>query len=442
MKRILLLIPIILILLLNGCKAQKNSEISTSKIESGITPNSQNTIEINEKEIKDSLVNCKWLVTNVLDLNGNQSEITRLDLFGSIYKSLDGIKFYEDGRFTNNIGMSAQGEEDDFQGQYVIKQDKLTLVYDSNKTEEVTINQIDNRVTSLTIKTPFDYYDEDYIVVYTKFNLDEDYNEEKVHSEEKLLKENSGDKIVNNTSTIENSKKLKTNYLSEFFITEEDPSFETTKGSVHDNISWIKYGMDGKFYGFEDVYWAGCSVWCAIGEYTCNATASSTLAPQGKFSYEASNIINGNRKTTWIEGVDGYGIGEYVDITKKYSRHADVAQFEVEEEETTIAPSYENADINLITLCIVNGYAENMEKWLDNSRVKELKMYLNGKYITNIELEDTIRPQYIDINSLDLKVKSGEEFTLRFEIADIYRGDKYDDTAITGIELDIWTPNH
>ena len=79
---------------------------------------------------------------------------------------------------------------------------------------------------------------------------------------------------------------------------------------------------------------------------------------------------------------------------------------------------------------------------MDNSRVKELKMYFNGKYITNIELEDNIRSQYIDITSLGLKVKSGEEFTLKFEIADVYKGDKYDDTAITGIEVEFWTPNH
>ena len=29
-----------------------------------------------------------------------------------------------------------------------------------------------------------------------------------------------------------------------------------------------------------------------------------------------------------------------------------------------------------------------------------------------------------------------------FEIKEIYKGDKYDDTAITGIIMDFYTPNH
>lgn len=99
-------------------------------------------------------------------------------------------------------------------------------------------------------------------------------------------------------------------------------------------------------------------------------------------------------------------------------------------------------DIDLLTICIVNGYAETIKKWTDNSRVKSLKMYFNDKYIATIELEDSIKPQYIDIKPLELKVKSKEEFVLKFEIEDVYKGEKYDDTAITGIDLEFWTPNH
>lgn len=111
MKKILLVILIISVLFLTGCGTEKNSEISVSQIEIDKTISNQNVVELSEEKIKDSLLNCKWLVTNVLDLNGNQSKITRLNLLRSIYKSLDGIKLYEDGRFTNNIGISAHGEE-------------------------------------------------------------------------------------------------------------------------------------------------------------------------------------------------------------------------------------------------------------------------------------------------------------------------------------------
>lgn len=62
----------------------------------------------------------------------------------------------------------------------------------------------------------------------------------------------------------------------------------------------------------------------------------------------------------------------------------------------------------------------NNEKWINNSRVKELKMCYNGEYITNIELKDTIRSKYIDIESLGLKAKSDEEVKFKFEIVDVY----------------------
>jgi hypothetical protein len=93
-------------------------------------------------------------------------------------------------------------------------------------------------------------------------------------------------------------------------------------------------------------------------------------------------------------------------------------------------------------LCIVNGYADNEEKWISNSRVQELEMYFNDKYICKLKLIDTIKPQYIDISGLKLSAESGEEIRFRFVITDVYEGEKYTDTAITGIEMQFWTPNH
>ena len=134
--------------------------------------------------------------------------------------------------------------------------------------------------------------------------------------------------------------------------------------------------------------------------------------------------VNYERNNTWVEGVDGYGIGETIEITQKYEN--------LENEN----------DIDFLNLCIVNGYAENLEKWTNNSRVKELKFFFNDKYVANIELEDTINPQYINIEEFGLKTKFGEEAKFSFEIVDVYEGERYDDTAITGIVIDFWTRNH
>lgn len=181
---------------------------------------------------------------------------------------------------------------------------------------------------------------------------------------------------------------------------------------------------EGTHYGFTTDFWEGCSVWCAVQDYRISAKASSTLAPQGQFSYEASHIYNSDRSNAWIEGVEGYGIGEYIEITRSYQ----VAD--------------EGFGVDFEELCIVNGYAQTPEKWAANSRVEDLKFYFNGKYIDTLHLKDTIRPQYFDLTKYNLHAASAADSVFRFEIASVYPGEKYADTAITGIEMSFMTPNH
>lgn len=195
-----------------------------------------------------------------------------------------------------------------------------------------------------------------------------------------------------------------------FDVTDEEPFF------LHRD-----YGCN---YGYEMDFWQGCSVWCSVLDYTVSVTASSFLAPQGKYSYEPGNIIDPNRACAWVEGVPGYGTGEYVEITRNYT---------VGDEEY---------GVDYRGLCIVNGYARTLDTWKNNSRVEFLRMYVNGEYIGTLHLADTMEPQYFDLTSLSLHAASGEDTVFRFEIASVYPGEKYDDTVITGIETEFWTPNH
>ena len=187
---------------------------------------------------------------------------------------------------------------------------------------------------------------------------------------------------------------------------------------------YFVYRSTGKHYGYEDDYWEGCSVWCAVQDYSVSTEASSTLAPQGKFSYYAKNITNGDRNNAWIEGADGYGIYEYIDITRRYS------------------VTHEKYGVDYKNLCIVNGYAQTEAKWKANSRVKALGMYMNGEFITTLPLLDIMEPQYFDLTPYHLHADSGADTVFRFEICQVYPGDKYEDTAITGIEFQFMTPNH
>jgi hypothetical protein len=71
--------------------------------------------------------------------------------------------------------------------------------------------------------------------------------------------------------------------------------------------------------------------------------------------------------------------------------------------------------------------------WDENSRVKLLKMYVNDKPYVVFHLEDFIGSQEFDIDTL---IPGDEPLKLTFEIADVYPGSKYDETAISEINFD------
>jgi len=179
----------------------------------------------------------------------------------------------------------------------------------------------------------------------------------------------------------------------------------------------------GESFGFYEDFTGGCSVWEAVmeGGYREEWKATSTLAPYNGINYNAENLGSASRGAAWCEGAGGYGIGESVSVDKTI---------------TTVS----GADIDYTTLCIVNGYAKSRELWKDNSRVKTLKMYLNGEPYAYISLVDIIKPQYFAL--YDIKVKSGETTRFRFEIVEVYEGEKYEDTCLTGIRIPFLTPYH
>jgi hypothetical protein len=81
--------------------------------------------------------------------------------------------------------------------------------------------------------------------------------------------------------------------------------------------------------------------------------------------------------------------------------------------------------------------------WKENSRVKKLKMYIDNKPLAILNLYDTRKEQHFKFEPLGYsdredwdKLKSKSWWTIKFEILEVYGGDKYDDTAITEIYFD------
>ncbi|MBQ0156719.1 MAG: hypothetical protein KBT22_09130 [Bacteroidales bacterium] len=176
--------------------------------------------------------------------------------------------------------------------------------------------------------------------------------------------------------------------------------------------------LDETKESFWQVHGGGCSWYCGGGP--SSVEASSCLKSNGEINYEGKNAHDLNYKNAWVEGVKGYGIGEYL----KY-------KFDV------YAP-------RITEIIVVNGYVKSQSAFQNNSRVKRLKVYYNNKAVAILELKDIMGEQRFKIGTLGnyRNVETGEfdsnasDWELKFEILDVYKGDKYDDTAISEIYFD------
>ncbi|MEM6376949.1 MAG: hypothetical protein AAF705_01975, partial [Bacteroidota bacterium] len=145
-------------------------------------------------------------------------------------------------------------------------------------------------------------------------------------------------------------------------------------------------------------------------------SASSSLKSQGANTYGAQNAHDFSYKNAWVEGVAGYGIGEY--LTYKFAASAP----------------------RITDIIVINGYVKSERAYQNNSRVKKLKVYLNDKPYAILNLEDKVAKQGFKVEPIGNGERDDWDalekmpaWTLKFEILDVYKGLKYDDVAITEI---------
>lgn len=165
----------------------------------------------------------------------------------------------------------------------------------------------------------------------------------------------------------------------------------------------------------------GCSWYCGANYYT---DVSSSLSNQGANDYGVNSIFDDDVRSAWVEGVKGYGEREYIEFF--FPQGAPQA-----------------------TSCyIVNGYNKNEKTWQDNSRVKRLHIYENDELIAIANLVDTRDEQFFDLpytlprnkeEGIRIRLNEGVELKgtiIRFVIAEVYPGNKFDDTAISELYFD------
>ena len=143
-----------------------------------------------------------------------------------------------------------------------------------------------------------------------------------------------------------------------------------------------------------------------------DATASSTLAAQGKHNYDVVNIKNDPTRevqSPWAEGVEGDGIGESITLNVK-------------------------RPLPLYGILIQPGYYDYDDKgpWLKNNRIAALEVTLNDEhtFTESIPDEHFERPYLIRVRDYTKPVTK-----IKLAIKGVYRGTQFRDTCISLVEL-------
>ncbi|WP_299242212.1 hypothetical protein [uncultured Aquimarina sp.] len=177
------------------------------------------------------------------------------------------------------------------------------------------------------------------------------------------------------------------------------------------------------YHNFDEMstYWGigtdGCSWYC--GASIAMVSASSYLKTQGKTSYVPKNAHDFDYKNAWVEGVDGYGVGEFLEF------------------------SFPQENPRITQISIVNGYVKSEKAWRENSRVKKLKMYIDDVPYAILNLKDERATNHFEVAPIGNADRNNYEelaklpdWTMKFEILEVYRGEKYEDTVISEIYFD------
>jgi hypothetical protein len=138
-------------------------------------------------------------------------------------------------------------------------------------------------------------------------------------------------------------------------------------------------------------------------------SASSALPGDKENAYDAAGVKNPSdydeNFRAWVEGKEDDGIGESLSLTPREA-----------------APIRE--------ILVRPGFGKSKELFQANNRPKTLRITLNGSHTFVADLADKDVQQAIPVKDFKAAVKS-----VKIEIASVYRGSQYRDTAISDVLL-------
>lgn len=135
---------------------------------------------------------------------------------------------------------------------------------------------------------------------------------------------------------------------------------------------------------------------------TAAASASSAAPAAGDVTYDAANVLDGDPTTAWHEGERGSGIDEWVEVELAAERPVS-------------------------RVLVWNGY-QRQGRFADHARVARMEISVAERVFT-VDLRDLQGPQAVDLPE---PVTADR---VRLTILDVYPGDRYEDTAISEIEI-------
>jgi hypothetical protein len=137
--------------------------------------------------------------------------------------------------------------------------------------------------------------------------------------------------------------------------------------------------------------------------------ASSTLAPGGGYRYDAENVRDLWGENAWSEGVEGKGVGEWLELTPKVGKPL---------VEIRILPGYQKARDGGGSL------------FRANARPKTVRVELNGEHRFDAEIPDLEEEVVIPVSGYDEPVER-----VRLTFIEVYPGDLYEDLCVTAVRL-------
>lgn len=138
--------------------------------------------------------------------------------------------------------------------------------------------------------------------------------------------------------------------------------------------------------------------------FFASVSASSELPADQWGTYHAFAAVDGAPETSWVEGVEGAGVGEWIEL---------------------VFPGA--IVVGRIGLDI--GYDKDADLFFANNRVKRATIVFSDGQQLDLTFADTPGSQLVEIDSVQTS-------SLRLIVEEVYPGSRYDDTCLS--EIEVW----